>query len=352
MGTTKNFDFPDEVQLFSIGHLEEKIDWMKQFPDFHHVLTPSRKHWVELSHLLPQCRGERSERKHNFELNSIFFNLAEWFPADLRTAIYVSRRTFSVTFFWKISFLYCFLDFEQKSCKPFHELLLALFSELTSSCPEKQIEKTSILWKIQTLLIDSGLWAVTQYHVWQKWFRQACQKWLLLVQRKFWKKQFFENFYQSNLFQNLSANCLPLLFAQTASLLCAKWLTFVQSWEPRSTCPEERFWRFLLRNLFCPHSRSLSRIFVRILAKRFWQKAQNWILCVLLNKLMKKFYGLSQFFHHTWTLSINKKKLLVKMVPASLSKVTFTRSEKLFEEKTFFKTFIYVTCSRNWAKIF
>ena len=75
-------------------HFEEKIDWTKQFPDFHHVLTSSKKHWVELSHLLPRCRGKRSERKHNFELNSIFFNLAEWFLVELRTAIYVSRRTF------------------------------------------------------------------------------------------------------------------------------------------------------------------------------------------------------------------------------------------------------------------
>ena len=63
-----------------------KVDWMKQFSDFHHALTSSKKHWVELSHLLHGCRGERSERKHNFELNSIFFNLSDWFPVQLRTA--------------------------------------------------------------------------------------------------------------------------------------------------------------------------------------------------------------------------------------------------------------------------
>ena len=134
---------------------------MKHFSDFHHVLTPSKKRWIELSHLLPQCRRECSEKKDNFELYSIFFKLAEWFLVELRTAIYVSRRTFSVTFFWKISFLFWFSDFEQKSCKTFHEKLSAIFSELTSFCPEEQIEKTSVLWKMQTFLINSGLWAIT-----------------------------------------------------------------------------------------------------------------------------------------------------------------------------------------------
>ena len=43
--------------------------------------------------------------------------MAEWFLVELRTTIYVSRRTFSVTFFWKISFLFWFSDFEQKTCK-------------------------------------------------------------------------------------------------------------------------------------------------------------------------------------------------------------------------------------------
>ena len=88
-------------------HFEEKVDWMKQFSGFHHVLTLSKKHWVELSHLLPRCRGECSERKQNFELNSIVFNLPEWIPVDLRTAIYVSRRKL----FWRLSFeksVFCF----------------------------------------------------------------------------------------------------------------------------------------------------------------------------------------------------------------------------------------------------
>ena len=110
---------------------------------------------------LPRFRRECSERKHNFELYSISFNSAEWFLVELRTAIYVSRRTFLVTFSWKISFLFWFSDFEQKSCKNFPEIISAIFAELTSFCPEEQIEKTSVLWKIQTFLINSGLWAIT-----------------------------------------------------------------------------------------------------------------------------------------------------------------------------------------------
>ena len=59
------------------------------------------------------------KKKHNFELYSIFFSLAQWIPVDLRTTIYVARRTFWDTFVWKIGFLSWFSDFEQKSCKTF-----------------------------------------------------------------------------------------------------------------------------------------------------------------------------------------------------------------------------------------
>ena len=62
---------------------------------------------------------------------------------ELITTIHVSRRTFSKTFFWKISLLFWFSDFEQNSCKTFSEMLAAIFSELTSFCPKEQIEKTS-----------------------------------------------------------------------------------------------------------------------------------------------------------------------------------------------------------------
>ena len=93
-----------------------------------------------------------------------YFNSGEWHLVQLRTAIYMSRRTFLATLFWKISFLFWFSDFEQKSCNTFRELLTAIISELTSMCTEEQIEKTSFLWKIQIFLIISGLWAITQYN--------------------------------------------------------------------------------------------------------------------------------------------------------------------------------------------
>ena len=57
----------------SIHHLQcnisrKKVDWMKQFSDFHHALTSSKKPWVELSHLLPRRRGEGSDRGNTSEL--------------------------------------------------------------------------------------------------------------------------------------------------------------------------------------------------------------------------------------------------------------------------------------------
>ena len=182
-----------------------------------------QKHWVELSHLLPRCRGECSERKYNFEPSSIFFNLSEWFPVELRTTIHVSRRTIPTTFFWKISFLFWFSDFEQNSCKTFPEMLSAIFSELTSLCPEDQIEKTSVSWKIQTFFNNSGLWAITWYKFWQKWFRQACHKWLLLVRRNFLKRTIFRKLLQKWLVsesgQKTFGTMLKLFFVSSGTVL-------------------------------------------------------------------------------------------------------------------------------------
>ena len=132
------------VELF-----EENVVWMKQFSGFHQDLTLNKKHCVEFSHLLPTRRGEHFGGKPYFEM-IFYFNAGEWHLVQLRTAIYVSRRTFLATFFWKISFLFWFSDFEQKSCKIFREMPSAIFSELTSLCQEKQIEKTSVLWIIQS----------------------------------------------------------------------------------------------------------------------------------------------------------------------------------------------------------
>ena len=120
--------------------------------------------------------------------------MAEWIPVDLRTAIYVSR---------KIIFLFWFSDFEQKSCNTFRELLSAIFSELTSMCTEEQIEKTSVLWKIQIFLIISGLWAIAQYNFGESGFGKPDKKALYSSRQTFWRKQFFENLYKSDLFLSL-----------------------------------------------------------------------------------------------------------------------------------------------------
>ena len=122
---------------------------MKQFSGFHQFLTLNKKHWVEFSHLLPRCRGKCSERKDNFELYSIFFSLAEWISVDLRTAIYVSRRTFLATFVWKIGFLSWFSDFEQKSCKTFREKLPAILSELTSCVQKNKLRRQFFCGKLR-----------------------------------------------------------------------------------------------------------------------------------------------------------------------------------------------------------
>ena len=144
------------VELF-----EENVTWMKQFSGFYQVLTVNKKHWVEFSHLLPTRRGEHFGGELYFEM-IFFFNSGGWHLVQLTTAIYVSRGTFLATFIWKISFLFWYPDFEQKSCKIFRERLSAIFPELTSICTEEQIEKTSGLWKIQIFLVISGLWAITQ----------------------------------------------------------------------------------------------------------------------------------------------------------------------------------------------
>ena len=106
----------------------------------------------------------------------------------------MSRRTFSATFFWKISFLFWHSDFEQKSCSTFRELLPAIFSELTSMCTEEQIEKTSVLWKIQIFLIISGLWPITQKNFGESGFGKPVKNALYSSRETFWRKQFLKIF--------------------------------------------------------------------------------------------------------------------------------------------------------------
>ena len=112
----------------------------------------SIEHWAELSHLLPRRRGEHFGGEPNFEMIFIFFKSCEWLLVDFRTAIYVTGRTFLVTLFWKINLLFSFSYFEQNFCDNFSKMLSAILSELTSMCPEKQIEKTNVFWKFRLFL--------------------------------------------------------------------------------------------------------------------------------------------------------------------------------------------------------
>ena len=126
----------------------KNVVWMKQFTGFHQILTLNKKHWVEFSHLPPTRRGEQFGGEPHFEM-IFFFNLAEWFLVELRTAIEMSRRTFSATFVWKIGFLSWFSDFEQKSWKTFRWKLPAVLSELTSSVQKNKLRRQIFCGKLR-----------------------------------------------------------------------------------------------------------------------------------------------------------------------------------------------------------
>ena len=59
----------------------------------------------------------------------------------------VQKHIFGEIFLEK-QFFVLILGFWAKILQNFPEMLSAIFSELTSFCPEQQIEKTSVLWKI------------------------------------------------------------------------------------------------------------------------------------------------------------------------------------------------------------
>ena len=62
-------------------------------------------------------RGTLSRRTVFWD--DLFLNSGEWHLVQLRTAIYVSRKIFLATFFWKIGFFFWFSDFEKKTCEIF-----------------------------------------------------------------------------------------------------------------------------------------------------------------------------------------------------------------------------------------
>ena len=180
----------------------KNVVWMKQFTGFHQISTLNKKHWVEFSHLLPTRRGEHFGGEPYFEM-IFYFNWGEWHLVQLRTTIYVSRRTFLATFFLKISFLFWFSDFDQKSCKIFREMPSAIFSELTSMCTEEQFEKTSGLWEIQIFLIISGTWAITQYNFGKSGSGKLVKNAFYSSRETFWRKQIFRKLLQKWLVSEL-----------------------------------------------------------------------------------------------------------------------------------------------------
>ena len=118
----------------------------------------------------------------------IFFNSVKWLLVEFRTAIYVSRRTFSATFFWKPSLLFSFSDFEQNFYDNFSEMLPANFSELNSMCTEEQIEKklSDGNFRYHSFFPDFGRCLSITFG--KNRFRGACQKCFLPVQRNFLEK--------------------------------------------------------------------------------------------------------------------------------------------------------------------
>ena len=161
---------------------------MKFFSGFHQVWTLSKKHWAELSHLLLRHRGEQFGGEPNFEMIFIFFNSVEWLLVEFRTAIYVSRRTLSATFFWKISLMFSFSDFEQCFCDNFSEMLPANFSELNFMCTEEQIEKKHSDGKFRYHPFFPDFERCLSITFGKNRFRGACQECLLRVQRHFVEK--------------------------------------------------------------------------------------------------------------------------------------------------------------------
>ena len=114
------------------------------------------------------------------------------------------------------------------------------------------------------------------------------------------------------------------------------------------------FGDFLLKNQFFV-------LFLGLWAEILWVFSRNafgtfFRIDILLSRRTnwadKYFMKNSDFTYWFRTLSKNPISRLAKVVSASLSKMTFTRPEKLFEENNFLKTFTKVSCFWIWAKNF
>ena len=161
---------------------------MKQFSGFHQVLTLSKKHWVELSHLLPRCRGEHSERKPEIELfsfSSIWLN-DFWYSWEPQAASPEER-------FWRLSFEKSIFCFDSRILsKKLVRLLARSFRQFFQNwipCEQKI--------RLRKKLFDGKLRLYSSFPDVERWlnvtfgkkkFRGACQRFLLSVQRNFLEK--------------------------------------------------------------------------------------------------------------------------------------------------------------------
>ena len=118
-------------------------------------------------------------------------------------------------------------------------------------------------------------------------------------------------------------------------------------------CPRERFQRLSFEKpVFCFHSRILSKIIVKILARCFRLFFQNWLLCVQKNKLRKNFFMENAEFTHPFrTLSDDLIKLLAKRDFGEPVKSAFHASRETFwKKKQFFENFYIRNLFQNLSK--
>ena len=160
----------------------------------------AKKHWVELSHLLPRCRRECSERKHTFELYSIFSNLVEWLLVELRTAIYVFRRTFSETFFWKSVFCFDSRTLSKTLVRLFPKCFRQFFQNWHPSVQKNKLRRQVFYGKFRLFLSIPDLEQKPNITFGISGFGKPVKNDFYSSRETFWREQIFENSYESDLF--------------------------------------------------------------------------------------------------------------------------------------------------------
>ena len=115
---------------------------------------------------------------------------SEWLSTELRTAIYMSKRTI-----WGFSVDKKLSCHHSPSLSKKHVRDLVKRFQHGFQCwiqgVQKNILMHNIFWKSQTLIINSGFWAITYCNFSQHEFQHASQKCILRFQRNFLKENFF-----------------------------------------------------------------------------------------------------------------------------------------------------------------